>query len=90
VTVLINLGDLHVRQDVFELSTGGIVVFEHARVQTGYRYHYALKCTIDIVFDAAIETFLNVVFFRVTLRKGDTLNIIAENGNKIYPPGIRF
>jgi hypothetical protein len=84
----INLGVVYVRQDVFELSEGGMVVFEHAKVQPGYRYNYALKHSIDIIFNAAtvtaVETFSNIGFFRVTLRNGNTLNIIAENGNKKY------
>jgi hypothetical protein len=84
----INLGSVYVRQNVFELSDGGIVVFEYARVRPGYRYNYALKRSIDIIFNAAtvheVDTFFNIGFFRVTLRNGCRVNIIAENGNKKY------
>lgn len=84
----INLGSVYVRQNIFRSEEGGIVVFEHAQVQQGYRYNYALKRSLALIFDARsvkkLDTFSNIGFFRVKRRSGSVVNVIAKNGNKRY------
>ena len=81
-----NLGRISIRQHIFEDKYNERVVYEYARVETGYKLKYNYQYTLSHIFDAKkvrlIKDEKGLGFFRIELKDGHTLNAIVKTGTK--------
>ena len=81
-----NLGRISIRQHIFEEQHNERVVYEYARLETGYKFKYNYQYILGHVFDAKqvqlIKEENGLGFFIVRLKDGHTLNAIVKTSTK--------
>jgi hypothetical protein len=81
-----NLGRISIRKHIFEDKYNERIVYEYARLQTGYTFKYNYQYILRHVFDAKqvqlIKDDNGLGFFTVKLKDGHTLNTIVKTGTK--------
>ena len=85
----INMGSLYVDQNIIAVDENHCIVYEDIRTASGYRFNYAYKRSIDLIFDAyRVEegkSYGNLTLYRVTLRdeKKTAINLLALTASKM-------
>ncbi len=81
-----NLGRISVQQHLFVDSHNESVVYEYARLQTGYKFKYNYQYILGHIFDAKqvqlIKDENGFGFFSLTLKDDHILNAIVKTGTK--------
>jgi hypothetical protein len=81
-----NLGRISVHQYVFEDTHNENLVYEYARLQTGYTFKYNYQYILDHIFDAKqvqlIKEKDGLGFFSIRLKDGHTINAVVKTGTK--------
>jgi len=81
-----NLGRISIQQHLFEDQYNERVVYEYARLQTGYTFKYNYQYILNHVFDAKqvklIKDKNGLGFFTITLKNGHALNAAVKTGTK--------
>jgi len=81
-----NLGRISIRQHLFEDEHNERVIYEYARLQTGYKFKFNYQYILGHVFDAKQVKLINnengLGFFTIMLKDGHTLNAIVKTGTK--------
>ena len=87
-TKRINLGPLYVDQYIIASDDERCIVYEDIRTAVGYRFNYAYRRSIDLIFNAAsvdeLKHYGDLTFYRLTLRDGNSsrLNLLALTSSK--------
>jgi hypothetical protein len=81
-----NLGRISIQQHLFEDKHNERVVYEYARIQTGYKFKFNYQYILGHVFDAKqvqlIKDENGLGFFSIKLKDGRTLNTIVKTNTK--------
>lgn len=81
-----NLGRISIRKHIFEDKYNERIVYEYARLQTGYTFKYNYQYILRHVFDAKqvqlVEDKNGLGFFSIKLKDGHTLNTIVKTDTK--------
>ncbi len=81
-----NLGQISIRQHLFKDQNNETLVYEYARLQTGYRFKYNYQYVLDNIFDAKqvqrIKDENGLGFFTIELKNGHRLNAVVKTGTK--------
>ncbi len=81
-----NLSDISIKQYLFTDTFNENLVYEYARIKTGYRFKYTYRYILQQVFDARdveqVRDEDGLGFFRITLKDKSKLNLIAVTGTK--------
>lgn len=81
-----NLGKISIRQYLFKEKHNENLIYEYARIQTGYKLKYNYQYILRHVFDAKevqlIKDENGLGFFTIELKEGDILNAIVKTGTK--------
>lgn len=84
----INMNPVLIDQHIISVDEQRCIVYEEIRTVPGYRFNYAYKRSIDLIFDAySVEErkrYGNLTLYRVTLRdeKKTVLNLLALTASK--------
>jgi len=84
----INMSSLYIDQYILSTLKDECIVYEDIRVATGYRFNYAYKRSIDLIFNAysveTVNTYGNLTLYRVTLRDKErsVVNLLALTSSK--------
>ncbi|MHC3994529.1 hypothetical protein ACXWTF_06835 [Thiomicrolovo sp. ZZH C-3] len=82
----IGMQNLTIRRTLYAVQGGRHVVYELAVTQPPYRYHYDLKRSLDLIFEARkvvqIDRIGNLGFFAIALNEDAVLLAIAQNMHK--------
>lgn len=87
-TKRINLGPLYVDQYIIASDDTRCVVYEDIRTAGGYRFNYAYKRSVDLIFNAAsvdeLKRYGDLTLYRLTLRDENSskLNLLALTTSK--------
>jgi len=80
------LDGLLVERVEYVTGNGDPIVYEYARTQAPYKFHYEVWQSLRIIFDAQSVTRLartgNLGFYTVRLQEGSIVFVIAQNMNK--------
>ena len=88
VSKQINLRPLYIDQHILSVDEDECIVYEDIQTAAGYRFSYAYKRSIDLIFNAyrvdALKTYGNLTLYRVVLRDDDksVLNLLALTASK--------
>ena len=83
-----NLYPIHVDQNIVGADERHCVVYEDIGLANGYRFNYAYRRSIDLIFNAysveAIKQFGDLTLYRVRLRDKDkrVINVLAQTSSK--------
>lgn len=81
-----NLGRISIWQYLFKDQNNEILVYEYARIQTGYKFKYNYQYILTHVFDAKevqlIKDENGLGFFTIELKEGRRLNAVVKTGTK--------
>lgn len=84
----INMSPLLIDQHILSVHESHCIVYEDIRAIPGYRFNYAYKRSIDLIFDAysveELKRYGNLTLYRVTLRdeKKTVINLLALTASK--------
>jgi len=84
----INMSSLYVDQYVLSVEKDECIVYEDIRTAAGYRFNYAYKRSIDLIFNAynveVLKRYGNLTLYRVTLRDEvkSIVNLLALTSSK--------
>ncbi len=87
-TTRINMSSVYIDQNIIAVDDNRCIVYEDIRTAGGYRFNYAYKRSIDLIFNAySVEVrkrYGNLTLYRVTLRDKDrsALNLLALTASK--------
>lgn len=87
-TTRINMSSVYVDQNIIAVNEDSCIVYEDIRTAGGYRFNYAYKRSIDLIFNAykveECKRYGNLTLYRVTLRDKDrsALNLLALTASK--------
>ncbi len=81
-----NLSDISIKQYLFADEFNESLVYEYARINTGYKFRYNYPYILRQVFDAKdveqIKDKDGLGFFKITLKDKGTINLIAVTSTK--------
>ena len=83
-----NMSSVYIDQNIIVADENRCIVYEDIRTAGGYRFNYAYKRSIDLIFNAySVEErkrYGNLTLYRVTLRDKDrsVLNLLALTASK--------
>jgi len=83
-----NLYPVYVEQKIVGVDARHCVVYEDIRLANGYRFNYAYRHSIDLIFNAysvePIKRFGDLTLYRVKLRDKDKslINVLAQTSSK--------
>ncbi|MGB6019624.1 MAG: hypothetical protein WBF77_08505 [Sulfurimonadaceae bacterium] len=84
----INMSSVYVDQNIIAVNDTRCIVYEDIRTAGGYRFNYAYKRSIDLIFNAyrveKLKSYGNLTLYRVTLRDKDKMmvNLLALTASK--------
>ncbi len=87
-TTRINMSSVYVDQNILAVDEDHCIVYEDIRTAGGYRFNYAYKRSIDLIFNAySVEegkSYGNLTLYRVTLRDENrsVVNLLALTASK--------
>ena len=87
-TTRINMSSLYIDQNIIAVDEDSCIVYEEIRVASGYRFNYAYKRSIDLIFNAysveKYKSYGNLTLYHVTLRdeKRTVINLLALTASK--------
>jgi len=82
------MGSLYVDQHVVAVDENQCIVYEDITTASGYRFNYAYKRSIDLIFNAysvqEYKSYGNLTLYHVTLRDENrtVLNLLALTASK--------
>ena len=87
-TTRINMSSVYVDQNILAVDEDHCIVYEDIRTAGGYRFNYAYKRSIELIFDAysvkVYKSYGNLTLYHVTLRdeKRTVFNLLALTASK--------
>lgn len=87
-TVRINMSSVYIDQNIIAVNENRCIVYEDIRTAGAYRFNYAYKRSIDLIFNAySVEegkSYGNLTLYRVTLRDENRsmVNLLALTASK--------
>ncbi len=87
-TTRINMSSVYIDQNIIAVNENRCIVYEDIRTAGGYRFNYAYKRSIDLIFNAySVEegkSYGNLTLYRVTLRDENRsmVNLLALTASK--------
>lgn len=83
-----NMSSVYIDQNIIAVDENRCIVYEDIRTAGGYKFNYAYKRSIDLIFNAySVEegkSYGNLTLYRVTLRDKDktAVNLLALTASK--------
>ncbi len=87
-TTRINMSSLHIDQNIIAVDKNRCIVYEDIRTAGGYRFNYAYKRSIDLIFNAysvkEIKSYGNLTLYQLILRDEEKtpVNLLALTTSK--------
>lgn len=87
-TTRINMSSVYIDQNIIAVNENRCIVYEDIRTANAYRFNYAYKRSIDLIFNAySVEegkSYGNLTLYRVTLRDENRsmVNLLALTASK--------
>ncbi len=87
-TTRINMSSLYIDQNIIAVDEDSCIVYEDIRTAGGYRFNYAYKRSIDLIFNAysvkKYKSYGNLTLYHVTLRDENrtVINLLALTASK--------
>ena len=88
-TTRINMSSIYIDQNIIAVNENRCIVYEDIRTAGAYRFNYAYKRSIDLIFNAySVEegkSYGNLTLYRVTLRDENRsmVNLLALTASKM-------
>ncbi len=87
-TTRINMSSLHIDQNIIAVDKNRCIVYEDIRTAGGYRFNYAYKRSIDLIFNAysvkEVKSYGNLTLYQLILRDEEKtpVNLLALTASK--------
>jgi len=82
----INLSQIFIEQKVFRSDLNEVLVYEYARVNTGYKFKYTYTYILSNIFDTKkvtkVQETRGLGFFIIELKNNQKIFLLAKTGSK--------